>query len=263
MDVEQLRHDGYTVVEQVVPPENVAAVLDIVRELEDFDVADPATWYGRDATVPVWGHQALWDNRQHPAVHAAFAQAYGTERLWVSMDRVAIKPPVRPDEPKRGDARPMHWDLDPRDPPGQLFEGVLYLTDTAIEQSGFCCVPEVFRDRAGWLQRHPGADTHDIDTEGASIVVVAGRAGDLVIYDAMLPHGSGRNTAGSPLLAQYIAMHTPGFWGDTAQERIALWREGQVNPEWRDPPGHDRVEPWPPAQLTPLGRRLLGLDPWP
>lgn len=263
MDVEQLRHEGYTVIQQVVPPENVAAVLDVVRELEDFDVADPATWYGRDPTVPVWGHQALWDNRQHPAVHAAFAHAYGTERLWVSMDRVAIKPPVPPGERAGGDARPMHWDLDPRDPPGRLFEGVLYLTDTAIEQSGFCCVPELFRDRVGWLQRHPGADTHDIDTEGAPIVIVAGRAGDLVIYDAMLPHGSGRNTAGSPLLAQYIAMHTPGFWGDTAQERIALWREGQVKPEWRDPPGDDRVAPWPPAQLTPLGRRLLGLDPWP
>lgn len=263
MDVEQLRHDGYTVAEGVVGPENVGAVLEMVRELESFDVADPATWYGRSATVQVWGHQALWDNRQHPAVHAAFAQAYGTERLWVSMDRVAIKPPLRPGEPTDDEALPMHWDLDPRDPPGPLFQGVLYLTDTSDEQGGFCCVPELFRDRAGWLLRHPDADNHDIDTESLPTVTVVGRAGDLVIYDAMLPHGSRPNTDERPQLSQYIGMHTPGYWADTAQERVDLWRKGQVFPDWRELPGHEGGDPWPPAMLTPLGRRLLGLDPWP
>jgi len=258
VDLEQLRRDGYTVVEQVVPQESVRAVLEAVREVDGFDPGNPRTWYVRRATVPLWSQQALWDTRQHPAVHAAFARVYGTERLWVTMDRVIIKPPAHPDHPAAGPDRPVvpggatppvHWDVDPRDPPGPFFEGVLYLTGSTGEQRGFCCAPDLFRDRAGWLARHPRAGAHDVDLEGAEVVSVAGAPGDLVLYDALLPHGSGQNTTGSPWLAQCIAMHPPGYWGETAEERIARWR------------GDGRAGG--PAALTPLGRRLVGLDDWP
>ena len=48
MDLDQLRHDGYTVAEQVVRPELIAGTLAAVAEVEGFVLDDPAT--GRDAT---------------------------------------------------------------------------------------------------------------------------------------------------------------------------------------------------------------------
>lgn len=46
------------------------------------------------------------------------------------------------------------------------------------------------------------------------------------------------------------------------QANVDSWRTGRCFPWWRDRPGYDRIEPWPPAALTQLGRRLLGLDDW-
>jgi hypothetical protein len=42
-----------------------------------------------------------------------------------------------------------------------------------------------------------------------------------------------------------------------------VWRTGRAYAGFRGKPGWGGVETWPPAELTPLGRRLLGLEPWP
>jgi len=47
------------------------------------------------------------------------------------------------------------------------------------------------------------------------------------------------------------------------QASIESWRTGRCVPWWRGRPGYNRVEPWSPASLTELGRRLLGLEQWP
>lgn len=44
------------------------------------------------------------------------------------------------------------------------------------------------------------------------------------------------------------------------QELIESWRPGRCVPWWRGRPGYDRIEPWPPANLSALGRRLIGLE---
>jgi hypothetical protein len=36
---------------------------------------------------------------------------------------------------------------------------------------------------------------------------------------------------------------------------IELWRSGRRVPSWRNRRGYDRIEPWPPARLSELGRR--------
>jgi hypothetical protein len=252
VNLEQLRHDGYAVAEQVVGPELVDAVLAAVREVEGFVLGDPATWAGRHAMVPIWGHQALWDVRQHPPVHATFAAALGTEELWVSMDRVSIKAPGDP-------GLPIHWDVDPASEGPRLLQGVVALTDTPAGAGGFCCVPELFRDRDGWLARHPGAPTWGIDLEGHDPTPVPARVGDLIVFDARLPHGNEANGASTPRLAQYVTMREPGAWGGTAAGRVELYKAGRS----MFPVYEGRVEPWAPATLTPLGRRLLGLDAWP
>ena len=197
-----------------------------------------AQYDGEHFHVPVWGHQAQWDARQHPAVHAVFAAVYGDERLWVSMDGMAIAPPS--DEPymeihRDAGEEPRHMDR---------YQGVLYLTDVAPDQAAFCAAP---------------------DGRDGEVVPVPGRPGDLVVWHATLAHGVGANTTDTARVVQYIGMQPPGFWRGVEQERadrIELYESGRPNPHYRDRPGHDRVEPWPPAELSPLGRRLLGLDAW-
>jgi hypothetical protein len=67
-------------------------------------------------------------------------------------------------------------------------------------------------------------------------------------------------------MAQYISMF-PADYGNTAlrEERIATWRE-QMGPEGvpfpNDPREYERLH-FKRAELSELGRRLLGLAPWP
>src|SRR6516225_3991554 len=82
-----------------------------------------------------------WDIRQHPNLHQIWAILLGTERLCVSLDSCRFTPPWKP-----GYAEPygIHWDHDPRDTEKRMFQGVLALTDTGIDQGGFRCVPSLY-----------------------------------------------------------------------------------------------------------------------
>src|SRR5437762_1966765 len=96
-DIEFFDANGYVIVPDVVPRENLEAVVTAVWEFLEMDPENPTTWYPSDrwgSIVHLHQHQPLWDNRQHPQVHQAFAYLLGTEALWVSMDRAGMKPPI-------------------------------------------------------------------------------------------------------------------------------------------------------------------------
>jgi ectoine hydroxylase-related dioxygenase (phytanoyl-CoA dioxygenase family) len=259
--LEHFRAHGYARVEHVVDAAHVRAILAALHDATGVDRADPATWAVASAWPPLWAHQAQWDCRQHPAVHRAFADVWGREDLISSQDGVGVKPPLTT-RSRAAQALSIHWDLDPRHHEASV-QGVLYLTDVSAEHGAFCCVPALFADLDGWLARHPGAGTQDIDLEGHEIVPVPGRAGDLVLFSSRLPHGNGENVAATPRVVQYIAMWPAGFWGDTREDHAERYRSGTANPEWRSRPGWDHPQPGPAAALTPLGRRLAGVDAWP
>jgi ectoine hydroxylase-related dioxygenase (phytanoyl-CoA dioxygenase family) len=97
-------------------------------------------------------------------------------------------------------------------------QGLLYLTDTAANQGAFTCVPGFHRKIEQWLDNLPeGADprTHDFTSEA---VPITGRAGDLVVWEQTLPHGSSPNRGASPRFVQYM-IGRPSTWGN--------------NPVWR------------------------------
>jgi hypothetical protein len=91
------------------------------------------------------------------------------------------------------------------------------------------------------------------------------RAGDLLIWDRLLPHGNGHNLSDRPRLAQYITMHRAREGDEEARaRRIRLWRE-RLCPGGPPFPGDPRrLEELhgTTAELSPLGRKLLGLDLW-
>ena len=269
------RENGYVVVPEAVPAALCAAALAAIWEFLGMDPDEPTTWYlpqWRGGLVYLHQHQALWDNRQYPRVHQAFAELLGVEALWVSMDRATMKPPASPQFPAHDDPGFIHWDLDTSRPlPTRLgVQGVLALTDTSVDMGGFQCVPGFHRDLADWIAAQPaGRDPRSPDLSclppGFAVTPIPMAAGDLVVWDRLLAHGNGRNTGARPRLAQYLTMFPAS--GDEAirRERIACWRERRAPSSWeREIPEADRgrEQRYPSAELTPLGCRLLGLEAW-
>jgi hypothetical protein len=275
-DLAFFHENGYIVVPKVVPQENLDAVLDAIWEFLEMDRNDPTTWYpyGRGhALVYLHQHQALWNNRQSPRLYDTFVDIYGTEKLWVSMDRAGMKPPIDPRFPHYQDSGFIHWDLDTSKPlPTTLFvQGVLALTDTTEEMGGFHCIPSFHKNLAEWITEQPAdRDPRVPDVNrlppGMKVTPVPMQAGDIVIWNRLLAHGNGRNAGKSPRLAQYITMYPAQEENETLrQERIANWQNREAPSGWEKdiPPQYKgREKPNPVAELTPLGRKLLGVELW-
>ena len=273
LSVEDLKfwdENGYVIVHNAVPPENVKAVADAIWDFLEMQPDNPDSWYPdpprKGIMAEMYQHQALWDNRQYPRVHQAFAEIWGTEQLWVSFDRASMSPPERlsPVEPLT-----LHWD-DCLEPPIPLcVQGVLYLTDTTVDMGAFTCVPGFHRKIEKWLGAlPPDADPRKQDLMGLGAKGIPGKAGDLIIWHSSLPHGAGQNTAKDPRVAQYITMYPAKETDEeTRNHRIKGWKERLAGGgghsikmrELRYEKEHDHGQT---AKLTPLGRKLLGLDQW-
>ena len=149
-----------------------------------------------------------------------------------------------------------------------MFQGVLALTDMAIDQGGFRCVPSLYNDRDAWPSKPTidadGEENWLVDTTGRDIVHVPAQAGDVIVWDSLLAHGNSKNLSSSPRIAFYVLMGRADQLDERMrQASVESWRRGRCVPWWRGRPGYNRVEPWSPASLTELGRRLLGLEQWP
>ena len=266
---------GYVIVHDAVPPKNLEAAKQAIYDFLGVDPQDPATWY-RDPVQPsgnveMHQHPAFWDNRQHPRLYRAFAEVLGTQRLWVSLDRGAFRPPQRSDQPRYRSSLVAHWDLSIEKIDTLPFgvQGVLALVDTPTEVGGFMCVPGFHKVAAPWVKSRPGQGSAVPDLSvlppGYEMVSVPMAAGDLLIWDRLLLHGNGYNVSQVPRMAQYITMFPAPQgqeWERRRQERITLWRERRAPSGFPgDARGWERAHS-PTAELTPLGRRLLGIDPW-
>lgn len=268
---QQIDERGYVVVPGVVSKEKVAAVVDDIWTHTGADPEQPESWYARDRVGPngmveMYHYQSMWDNRQDEALHQVFADIFGTEHLWVSIDRTNLKPPSVPEHPDYHHKGFMHWDADLEKYPDIPFgvQGVLALAETTEDMGGFQCVPEIYQDLPGYLERY-GRDRMANLTDYAP-TYIALNAGDMVIWTSLLAHGNGENMTDRPRLAQYISMGPARKSDDDFRsQRIAAWRENRPIAHRRafpgDPRGIEQARSEP-ATLTSLGRRLLGLDEW-
>lgn len=261
------QENGYVIIPNAVPQENLDQVVNAIWTFLDMDASDPNTWYPverqRNSMVEMYHNQAMWDNRQHPRVYGAFADVWGIDNLWVSLDRVSMNPPDRPDWGYKGFT---HWDIDTtQDPPPFMVQGVLYLTDTDANQGGFHCVPGFHNIFHEWVKTQPvDRDPRRPDLTGYISQPIPGKAGDLLIWHSLLPHGNGQNLSNRPRLAQYITMFPARNDEGERQFRAQAWQE-RLPPQGRAFPGDPRE--WEQqhsatAELTTLGRKLLGIDAW-
>ncbi len=268
--------NGYVVVKNAVPREQVQRTADFLWEFEEKDANDPTTWYTppraemqmkeltNTGMVEVYNHQLLWDNRQWPRIYDAFVDIWGTEKLWVTIDRANLNLPMRPGHEYKGF---IHWDYDPETRPVNV-QGVLALADQTDENmGGFQCIPELFRTYDTWKLTQPADRDHfKPDTSGFEPVKVRMEAGDLLIFNSTLAHGIRPNrTEDKVRMAQYIAM-MPAQEDNEAlrQWRISSWRD-RIAPEGYAFPGDPRrweQTRYGTAELSELGKNLLGIERW-
>jgi hypothetical protein len=270
------KHNGYIVVQNAVPKEMTDRLATFLWEFEEKNPNDPSTWYTapraemqmkelvNTGMVEVYNHQYLWDNRQWPKVHQAFSDIWGTEKLWVTIDRANLNFPIKPGHDYKAF---IHWDYDPETKPENV-QGVLALADQEDENmGGFQCIPELFRTYDQWKLTQP-ADRNRFqpDTAGFEIEKIKLKAGDLLIFNSMLPHGIRANRSENKVrMAQYISMMPAQEENEELRRwRIQSWKD-RVAPEGYafpgDPRGWEKTK-YGTAELSPLGKKLLGLDRW-
>jgi len=214
LDAAALAHwdaHGYVILSDAIGADEIAAVKALLWGVIDASPDDVESWFTAKTNgimVPHFQHPALEAARRSPRVHKAFAQLWGSENLWVTIDRMGFNPPERADRPFAGSD--VHWDASLVQPIPFGTQAVLYLSDTAEDQGAFRCVPGFHKRIDGWLAGLGGANPREADLS-ADVKHIAGKAGDLIIWRQDLPHAASPNRSDKPRLAQYLTYYSPNM----------------------------------------------------
>lgn len=269
---------GYIVIKNAIPREQAKSTANFLWEFEDKNPEDPTTWYtapraemkmkelAGTGMVEVYNNQYLWSNRQTKKVYNAFVDVWGTEKLWVTIDRANLNFPIRKGHEYKGF---IHWDYDPETKP-QNVQGVIALSDqTDVNMGGFQCIPWLYQNYDSWKLTQPENRNRfqpDINGLEDKIEKVAMEAGDLLIFNSLLAHGIRPNLSKNKVrIAQYISMMPAEEDNkELKQWRINSWKN-RVAPEGYAFPGDPRnweQTKYKTAHLSSLGEKLLGLTKW-
>lgn len=268
-------YNGYVVVKGAISKEQAAKTAHAVWEFEEKSPNDPSNWYTPpraememkeligSGMVEMYNHPEMWKNRQSERVYDAFADIWGMDELWVTIDRCNLNFPLQADKPFKGF---IHWDYDPETRPINV-QGVLALVDQTDENmGGFQCIPELFRTYDTWKLTQPeDRNRFKPDTTGFSPTKVKMEAGDLLIFNSTQPHGIRPNlTKDKVRVAQYISMMPSEPDNQALKEwRINSWKN-KIAPTGYAFPGDPRnlEKTQAVADLSDLGKKLLGSESW-
>lgn len=271
-------HNGYIVIKNAISKEQAKATADFIWEFDEKDPNDSEAWYAppraemkmKELTgtgmVEVYNNQHLWNNRQMQRVYDAFVDVWGTEKLWVTIDRANLNFPLQPGVDKKGF---IHWDYDPETKP-QNVQGVMALADQTDENmGGFQCIPWLYRNYDTWKLTEPEDRDRfqpNISDLEDKIIKVKMEVGDLLIFNSTEPHGIRPNKSKDKVrIAQYISMMPAEEDNEELRQwRINSWKH-RIAPEGYAFPGDPRnweKTKYDTAKLTSLGEKLLGLKDW-
>ena len=269
---------GYVVIKQAISRQEALDTASFLWEFEEKDPNNSETWYSAaraemkmkelagTGMVEVYNNQFLWSNRQQQKVYDAFVDVWGTQKLWVTIDRANLNIPIKKGFEYKGF---IHWDYDPETKP-QNVQGVIALSDqTDPNTGGFQCVPWLYQNYDTWKKTQPeDRNRFQPDIKGLEdkIEKVALEAGDLLIFNSLLAHGIRPNLSKDKVrIAQYISMMP----AEEDNEALKTWRvnswKNRIAPEGYAFPGDPRnweQTKYKQAVLNPLGEKLLGLKKW-
>ena len=270
--------NGYIIIKNAISKKEAFETADFLWEFENKKRDDSSTWYTKERAemkmkelagtgmVEVYNNQYLWNNRQKKRIYDAFVDIWGTEKLWVTIDRVNLNFPIK--KGYKYDSF-IHWDYDPDTKP-QNIQGVLALSNqTDKNMGGFQCIPWLFRNYETWKKTQKNnRDKFQPDITGIEdkIIKVALEAGDLLIFHSCQPHGIRPNLSKNKVrIAQYISMMPAEEENESLKQwRINSWKK-RIAPEGYAFPGDPRkLEKikYKKAKLNSLGKKLLGINKW-
>ena len=270
--------NGYVVIKNAISKQQAAKTASFLWKFEEKNPNDKSTWYTNPRAemqmkelagtgmVEVYNNSHLWSNRQEKRVYDSFVDIWGTDKLWVTIDRANLNFPIRPGFEYKGF---IHWDYDPATKP-QNVQGVIALADqTDQNMGGFQCIPWLFKNFDKWKLTQPkNRDYFKPDISGLEdkIVKVPLEAGDLLIFHSAQPHGIRPNLTDDKVrIAQYISMMPAEEENDELKKwRISSWKD-RIAPKGYAFPGDPRnweQKRYKTAKLSSLGEKLLGLKKW-
>lgn len=177
--------------------------------------------------------------RTHPIIHQVFTTIFGTDKLVTSIDRWGVMrgtigiPTEQPDgsvtledHPEWRQNLKLHWDMNPwaymiEKEAGkwqQRYQALVAVLDSPEEVGGFCAVPGSHRYYLEqWANSHEMPDGYTM-TSYRSVKVssddpaqqfsqkIPVHAGDMVVFDSRLLHGTFANESKQMRLVQYVRM---------------------------------------------------------
>lgn len=206
------RSEGYLVIPHVLTAEQCAATRDFIWQQLGANEQEPATWYQahefmQKIMLQLFRHPQLDANRQVPKIRQVFELLWQRTDLVMTTDRVSFNPPETPTW--RFPGPDMHWDMPLQLPVEFGTQGLIYLTDTSVDQGAFSCVPGFHLKIEEWLRSQSKSDIElqQQDWSRWPVKPIAAKAGDLIIWHHALPHGASPNRAKLPRMVQYINMY--------------------------------------------------------
>lgn len=217
-----LERDGYAIVDLGLSPDLIkAAANEVAVRAGYFDPNGCSLPVESKCFVPIWNSEALWRIRSDSALPMFFSEILGSSDLWVSFDRCHFKPTWE-SHPSLGLSWFLHWDDNVSDPLFHRFQGVLALTDNPAYHGNFACSPEVFRE---YVANGAGAARRLVASGCYSVLQLACRAGELIVWDHRLLHGNSPNLGSEPRIAMYLTMDLQGTAADLSR-RSRHFRDG-------------------------------------
>lgn len=262
-EVRQFWEEGYVLVKGVISPEEAAFYRDAILDMVPRDLTIPAHWGvsgGRikphrldgSHTIDLPQLMPLYANEK---LYRAAAQLHGTHRLRVMDGSIGIT--LRNDAGPSIRSQGLHLDASvPTDreflfsPEELQIGGCLYFTRVEPQGGGIHVVPGGPRRVEEICRAHgPGARAlynhwKRLDDFGESIEIT-GDAGDFALLHHLMPHAASHNRRPRPRVAMFLRY----LRLDHPHSPPRPVPEGRYNPEQL-------------SMIPPLGRKLLGLDPW-
>lgn len=270
------RQHGWVVVPDVIPADLCDEMAAVLWDYIEADPDDRSTWYSMPAhssarptrkavsgMVEMYHHPVMWKIREHQRLYDVFVDLWGTEALWVTIDRANVNLPNTDGWHFEGF---LHWDIDPvAHQAARNIQASVSLADAVAGSGALQIVPQLFDRWNEMAETQRGAPNPKLpDTDGMEVVEVESTKGSLVLWDSRMVHGAAANTSDQARLAMYVSM-VPAAPDrkDILDLRFASFH-GRTAPAHDSMRGHpDEIDFCSAPELSPHGRRLLGLDPWP
>lgn len=206
-DLKHWNEEGYVVLKNAISKADCEQTIQLIAAHIDIDLQDKSSWYAphplkQGIMIQLFNAEILNNNRLSKRIRLAFQQLWRKKNLIVSMDRVSFNPPETSQYTFQGPN--LHWDVSLKQPMIYGLQGLVYLNDIAANQGAFTVIPGFHNILENWLS--------EIKTNPRKINLldtfdekpIAGQAGDLIIWNHYLPHGSRPNHADFPRFVQYI-----------------------------------------------------------